>query len=77
MYKDQKIGMETHPHSRNHEWLLHRDIMDGRKQLPRLPREENNEESQPVREENGATISACGWQECGNGGMDFFSSLPT
>ena len=52
--------------------------MDGRKWLPSLLYEENNEESQPVCEENneesqpvcevkGATVSTCGWKE--NGGM--------
>ena len=88
IYIDHKISMETHPHSRNPEWLLHREIVDGKKWLPSLLCEENNEESQPVHEENneesqpvhedkGASVSTCGWQEWRNGGMELFASFPT
>ena len=52
VYTNHKIGMETHPHSRNREGLIHREIVDGRKRLPSLLCKENNKESQPVREEN-------------------------
>ena len=29
-----------------------------------------------VREEKGVTISACGWKEWRNGGMELFASIP-